>query len=184
MSGLLGGGLTPQQQMMLSLMAGQAPGGWSPAQQNATPGTFNALSGLPTAAGVAVGAPGAGPLAGQPGQAPLGPLAAAQQAALTQQQNVYGGGHPISERNAGLLGAAGFPSYQDPRLVADSLAVAAQQPGLDPDELQRRQDAFQRYMARSGGGGGGEGREGEGGAGGGGEHASGGGQGQDASGQW
>lgn len=185
----------PQQQLMLSLMQGNGQGGWSAAQQNAVPGTMNPMSGLPTAAGVAQQAAasaaqprwGSSPwqIGAEPGK-PMGPLSAAQEVGNRLQQNVYGGGQPLTEKNAGLLGAAGFPSFQDPRLVADRLAQSTQDPNADPDELARRRQAFMNYIGGGGGGGGygsDTGREGEGGGAGGGGGGSGG-QGQDASGQW
>jgi hypothetical protein len=91
-----------------------------------------------------------------------------------------------------MLGAAGFPLFNDPRMIQDHLAQLAQGTVTEPGvSAQAAQDEFfrQLQMANRGwqggsGWGGYGGGEGEMGAGGGGEHASGGGQGQDASGQW
>lgn len=149
-----------------------------PNQQGATPGP---------GPGAAIAPPGAAPALGSPndqvggmaamfgGQRPT-PLMQATDAAQQQQNMVYGGGHPISARNQGILSAAGFPSFMDPRLIQGRLATMAQ--GGDA----AAHDEFMRQIHGGGGGGGGllgiggGASEGETGAGGGGEHGTGGGE--------
>lgn len=103
------------------------------------------------------------------------PASPAYQAAYNTQmglnQNVYG---TTDTTKLGMLGAAGFPLYTDPRLLQDRLAQTYQAGGPD---AQAAYDELMRQFARaSGSGAGGEG----GGVSGGGS----GGHGQDASGQW
>jgi len=118
--------------------------------------------------------------------APTDPMSATNAWVTGMNQNAYGTSDPAK---LGLLGSAGFPLWNDPRLVQDHLAQLAQgtitAPGVTP---QAAEDEFWRQMRggnRGGGWAGGYGGgEGEMGSGGGGAGASGGGAGQDASGQW
>lgn len=118
--------------------------------------------------------------------APVDPATATNAWAAAMNQNAYGTDDPAK---LGLLGSAGFPLWNDPRLVQDHLAQLAQGTITAPGVTQQAaEDEFWRQMRGGRGGaswaGGDGGREGEGGAGGGGAGASGGGAGQDASGQW
>lgn len=118
--------------------------------------------------------------------APADPATATNAWAAAMNQNAYGTDDPAK---LGLLGSAGFPLWNDPRLVQDHLAQLAQGTITAPGVTQQAaEDEFWRQMRGGRGGsgwaGGDGGREGEGGAGGGGAGASGGGAGQDASGQW
>jgi uncharacterized membrane protein YgcG len=120
--------------------------------------------------------------------APVDPATATNAWAAAMNQNAYGTDDPAK---LGLLGSAGFPLWNDPRLVQDHLAQLAQGTITAPGVTQQAaEDEFRRQMAmanRNYGGGGGSGwggGEGEMGSGGGGASASGGGQGEDASGSW
>jgi len=102
------------------------------------------------------------------------PVSPAYQAAYDQQmglnKSVYGTADP---QTLGVMGAAGFPLYSDPRLIQDRLAQTYQAGGPD---AQAALDELRRLWApASGGGGGGAGDLSGGGSGG---------HGQDASGQW
>ena len=132
----------------------------------------------PTTVQPQAAAPAAPQAAPAPPQAPTYtspyPASPAYNAAYNTQmglnQNVYG---TTDTTKLGMLGAAGFPLYTDPRLLQDRLAQTYQAGGPD---AQAALDELRRLWApTSGGGGGGAGDLSGGGSGG---------QGQDASGQW
>jgi len=128
------------------------------------------------------------PLPPKPPQMPVDPMTATNAWAAGMDNNAYG----ADLAKSALAYNAGFPSFQDPRLIQDHLAQLASgaitAPGVS---AQAAQDEFFRQLQMAnrnyggGGWGGYGGGEGETGAGGGGEHGTGsGGHGQDASGQW